>query len=290
MKELLVKRIRGVDIEPGAVELAAFSLCLAICDALDKDVLKKSRKLFPMLIDGTVEESCFFKAVEEGKIKGKVGVVLGNPPFISELTTEGAKRAYKDYQARHGKLPDRQLAYLFLHVSMELLVKGGILSMVQQYNFLYNEKPLSFRQSFIRRWDVREILDFISIRGLFQKGDADTKAIVVVAEKQEPKPGRPILHATFRRSGRADAEIGFDIDYYDMHWISHSTALEYDAVWRANLHGGGRVLGFVQRMNEFKRLGKYAKEQKWDFGEGFIVGRSGKRVKAPHITQAGSGS
>jgi N-6 DNA Methylase len=284
LKQILVKRIRGVDIEPGAVELAAFSLCLAICDALDKDVLKKSRKLFPMLVDGTVEASCFFKAVEEGKISGKVGVVLGNPPFISALPTEGAKRAYKAYQLKHGKLPDTQLAYLFLHVSMELLAEGGILSMVQQYNFLYNEKPLTFRKNFIRRWDVREILDFVSIRGLFQKGDADTKAVVVVAEAQDPKPGRSILHATFRRSGRADAEVGFDIDHYDLHWISHNTALEHDAIWRSNLHGGGRVLGFVQRMNEFKRLGEYARERKWDFGEGFIAGKTGKRVRAPHIT------
>jgi hypothetical protein len=285
LKEILVKRIRGVDIEPGAVELASFSLCLAICDALDKEVLKKSKKLFPMLINGTVEANCFFKAVEEGKIKGKVGVVLGNPPFISKLTTEGARRAGKVYEAEHGNLPDNQLAFLFLHGSMELLVEGGILSMVQQYNFLYNEKSRPFRQGFISRWDVREILDFISIRGLFQKADnTDTKAIVVVAEKQDPRTSRPILHATFRRSGRADAEIGFDIDYYDLHWLSHSTALKHDGVWRSNLHGGGRILGFVQRMNEFKRLGVYAKKQKWDFGEGFIVGKAGKRIGAPHIT------
>lgn len=284
LKEILLKRIRGVDIEAGAVELAAFSLCLAICDALDKDVLKKSQKLFPMLIAGTVENSCFFKAIEDGKIEGKVGVVLGNPPFVSKLTTEGSRRAYKAYQTEQGKLPDKQLAYLFLHASMGLLEEGGILSMVQQYNFLYNAKSLTFRQNFISRWDVREILDFVSIRGLFQKGDADTKALVVVAEKQNPRPGRPMLHATFRRSGRADAEIGFDIDYYDLHWISHNTALKHDAVWRSNLHGGGRVLSFVQRMNGFKRLGDYAREQKWDVGEGFIVGIKGVRVEAPHIT------
>jgi hypothetical protein len=53
---------------------------------------------------------------------------------------------------------------------MEMLAPGGILSMLQQYNFLYNQKSLEFRRKFIERWDVREILDFISVRGLFQKG------------------------------------------------------------------------------------------------------------------------
>jgi len=43
----------------------------------------------------------------------------------------------------------------------------------------------------------------------------------------------------------ADAEQGFDIDYYDMHWLPRQLALTNDGVWRANLLGGGRVLGFV---------------------------------------------
>ncbi len=44
--------------------------------------------------------------------------------------------------------------------------------MLQQYNFLYNQQSISLRRSFIGKWDVREILDFISVRGLFQRGKA----------------------------------------------------------------------------------------------------------------------
>ena len=97
---------------------------------------------------------------------------------------------------------------------METLAKGGVLTLLQQYNFLYNQQSLGFRRKFIERWNVREILDFISVRGLFQKGGADTKVIVVVAEANKPRSDRQILHTTFRRSGRTDAEQGFDIDYY----------------------------------------------------------------------------
>ena len=116
-------------------------------------------------------------------------------------------------------MPDRQLAYLFLHDAMEMLTAGGLLSMLQQYNFLYNQQSYDFRRNFIAHWDVREILDFISIRGLFHKGGADTKVVVVVAESASPPDDRKILHATFRRSGRVEAEQGFDIDYYDLHWL-----------------------------------------------------------------------
>jgi len=285
LKKLLTKRLRGVDKEEGAVELAAFSLCLALCDALEPMEIRASVKLFPLLKEKRIHSGCFFEAREQRKVKEQVGVIVGNPPFTSTLGTEGAKRAYERYQTEYGRLPDKQLAYLFLYESMEMLAPGGVLSMLQQYNFLYNQQSLVFRQAFIKRWDVREILDFISVRGLFQKGGADTKVVAVVAEAQEPPPERQILHATFRRSGRVDAEQGFDIDYYDMHWLPRELVLKNDGVWRSDSVGGGRVLAFVDRLKALDTLGQYAKECGWDFGEGWIEGRKGKRLPAPHITE-----
>ncbi len=272
LKKLLTSRLRGVDLEEGAVELSAFSLCLALCDALEPEEIRTSVKLFPPLKESTIHTGCFFELRENVTVKGKIGVVVGNPPFASKLGTAGAERAYARYQKAHGELPDKQIAYLFLHESMEMLERGGVLSMLQQYNFLYNQQSLGFRRTFIERWDVRELLDFISVRGLFQKGDADTKVIAVVAEAKAAPPKREILHATFRRSGRADAEQGFDIDYYDMHWLPRKLALENDGVWRSDLLGGGRVLGFVDRIKKFRTLGQFANERNWDCGEGFIFG------------------
>lgn len=279
----LLRKLHGIDLEPGAVELAAFSLCLALCDALEPEAIRASIKLFPPLAGKSLHCSCFFEAKEQRLVKERVGIVIGNPPFESSLSTEGAKRSYKNYEATHGSLPDKQLAYLFLHEAMEMVAEGGVLSLLQQYNFLYNQQSLNFRRSFMAKWDVREVLDFISVRGLFHKGGADTKVVVVVAESATPPHDRKILHATFRRSGRTDAEQGFDIDYYDMHWLPRELALANDGVWRTDLLGGGRVLGFVDRLREFRTLGQYAEAQRWDFGEGFIAGGQGISRAAAHI-------
>jgi hypothetical protein len=283
LKELLQK-VRGIDTEQGAVEVAAFSLCLALCDSLEPETIRASVKLFPELAGKTLRCSCFFEAREKCLVKEPVGIVVGNPPFKSKLSTEGAKQSYIRYEADHGSLPDKQLAYLFLHEAAEMLAEGGALSMLQQYNFLYNQQSLEFRRAFVSKWDVREVLDFISVRGLFQKGDSDTKVIVVVAERVKPPRTRRILHATFRRSGRVDAEQGFDIDYYDLHWVPRHVALSNDAVWRANLLGGGRMLGFGDRLRQFRTLGQYAVAQQWEYGEGFIEARKGKRIAAEHLT------
>lgn len=284
LKKLLTSRLRGVDLEEGAVELAACSLCLALCDALEPEQIRSSVKLFPPLKDSTIHSGCFFEIREQKKIKEKVGVIVGNPPFTSVLRPGSEQRAYERYSVKHGPLPDKQLAYLFLHESMDMLEKGGVLSMIQQYNFLYNQTSLEFRRRFIKQWDVREILDFISVRGMFQKGGADTKVVVVVAEAKPSPPKRRILHATFRRSGRVEAEQGFDIDYYDMHWLPRQLVLANDAVWRANSVGGGRVLAFVDRLKKLQTLGRFAQEREWDVGEGWIEGKKGRRVPAKHIT------
>ena len=281
--QALLNRVHGIDLEEGAVELAAFSLCLALCDALETEAIRASIRLFPPLSGKTIHHSCFFEAKEKGLIKEPIGVVVGNPPFKSKLTTPGAERSYERYEKEYGALPDKQLAYLFLHEAMEMVAEGGVLSMLQQYNFLYNQQSLGFRRNFVGRWNVREVLDFISVRGLFKKAGADTKVIVVVAEASTPSADRRILHATFRRSGRVDAEQGFDIDYYDLHWLSRKLALSNDDAWRVSLFGGGRVLGLVDRLKEFRTVKEYAESKGWEFGEGYILGNPEHGTYAPHV-------
>ncbi|CAH0498832.1 Eco57I restriction-modification methylase domain-containing protein [Novosphingobium sp. CECT 9465] len=273
----------GVDLEEGAVELAAFSLCLSLCDALQPEEIRSSVKLFPRLADNTLHWSCFFEAKERGLVQAPVAVVVGNPPFESALTTDGARRSYAAYTKAHGALADNQLAYLFLSEAMELLSPGGVLAMVEPAGFLYNQHALTFRQSFFSRWSVREVLDFVSVRGLFKKGEADPKVVVVIAEAVQPTADSRLLHAVFRRNGRATAEQGFDIDYYDLHWFGNAIAEKSRDIWRANLLGGSRVHDLIQRLRDYPTLRDFAQKHQWDFGEGYIAGRKGISRPAEHL-------
>ena len=282
LKQLL-EHIRGVDLEEGAIELAAFSLCLALCDALQPEEIRSSVRLFPKLAGRTLISSCFFEAREQGLIDVPVGVVVGNPPFESKLRTDGAKRSYERYVAMEGPLADKQVAYLFLHESMQLVAPGGVLSMLQQYNLIYNLNSEPFRRAFFTRWDVREILDFVSIRGLFS---ADTKIVAIVAQADEAPQGRKILHAVFRRGARAEAEQGFDIDFYDLNWLPRDELLKDVGpdVWRSNLLGGARMRSFVKRLRGMRTLRELAEARGWAIGEGFIDGAQGISRPAGHLT------
>jgi type I restriction-modification system DNA methylase subunit len=100
----LLQKVHGIDLEEGAVELAAFSLCIALCDALEPEAIRASVKLFPPLSGKSLHHSCFFYAKEQKLIKQCVGVVTGNPPFTSTLRTPGEKQSYRRYLAAHGPL------------------------------------------------------------------------------------------------------------------------------------------------------------------------------------------
>ena len=279
----LLNRVHGIDLEPGAIKLAAFSLCLALCEALEPEHIRKSVQLFPELEGQTLHASCFFEALERGLIKKSVGVVVGNPPFKSKLSTSAASRAAADFKKALGsKLPDDQLAYLFLVYAKDLLSEGGIISMIQPAGFLYNLNPETIRRYLFGKWDIREILDFVSVRGLFSK-DADTKIVVVVALAGAPDPARKVLHAVFRRSGKADAEQSFDIDYYDMHWLSRASDLADHRTWRAGILGNQRVAAFVRRLTKMRTLGAFAKDKGWVFGQGFMTGNKAHKHSLEHI-------
>lgn len=279
----LLDRVHGIDLEPGAVELAAFSLSLGLCDALEPEEIRASVKLFPKLAGASLHKRCFFEVKDEGLIEAPVGVLIGNPPFESSLTTPAAKRAYGAYVKQHGKLADQQIAYLFLHEAMEMIAAGGVLSMIQPSGFLYNQHSGDFRANFFKRWDVREILDFVSVRGMFKKGEADPKVVIVVAVAESSKPASKLLHAVFRRNGRASAEQGFEIDYYDLHRVPQVSLSGNSDIWRANLLGGERILSFIQRLRKYRTLGDYAAERHWNRGEGYIAGKKGISRPAEHI-------
>lgn len=282
LKDLL-SHVYGIDVEAAAVELATFSLCLALCDALEPAEIRSSFGLFPHLEGKTLHKSCFFEAREIGLIAAPVGAVVGNPPFLSELSTSASQRRYTSYLQEHGHLADKQLAYLFLHEAMSSLAEDGVTAMVQPAGFLYNLNAGQFRSNFFKKWNVREILDFVSIRGLFKKGSADPKVVVVVASNSNSVLESKILHAVFRRSGRAIAEQGFDIDYYDLHWVRPIHEVQNSDLWRANLLGGGRIFDFLVRLRGFRTLKQYAVDNGWDFGEGYIAGKKGIVGQAQHL-------
>ena len=284
LKSILTRSIFGVELDSGAVDLAAFSLALAVCDALKPDVIWRDLKFNPLRGSNLLHRDFFDCVVDRADDRrktslGKFDVVVGNPPFESALTNAG-KELNDTATPERGRLPDKQSAYLFLEQSLALLKPRGRLCLIQPHGFLYNRKALEFRQRILRGSRVESVLDFVSIRNLYD--GADPKTVAVLAVNEEPDDDNLIVHLTFRRTFGTYRRIAFEIDHYDRHRVTQQVAESDPFVWRGNLLGGGRLVEIAARLRGMRSVANFIDEQGWLSGEGFIVGK--KTQPGPHLT------
>ncbi|CAK8724842.1 site-specific DNA-methyltransferase (adenine-specific) [Candidatus Electrothrix laxa] len=277
LQKILKNNIFGIDNAKNseAVLITAFSLCVALCDELDPLVIWNELK-FDNLQRSNLLGKDFFKVVESGKFDNHFDLVIGNPPFDSRLTTEPAKQIEKTQVKDRPKLPDTQLALLFLEQSFKVARKDAIVCLIQPAGpLLYNGNALPFRSYLFEQFTINQVFDFTPLEGTLFK--AKVAAAAIIGRNALPSTTDKILHLTFRRTKALKEKILFELDPYDFHWVSHESVKQKQYVWKTNLLGGGRLHRMMDRLlTDVPTLGEYLEEKRknhgWQFGEGYSIG------------------
>jgi type I restriction-modification system DNA methylase subunit len=275
--KLLKNSIFGIELKDEAASVAAFSLALAVCDALRPDVIWNQLR-FDKLLWHNILPIDFGKVTRENHPlfipESGFDIIIGNPPFVSKLT----ESISDELQKVNAAITDNQLAYYVFFTSIDrFLSNSGLLCMIQPQGFLYNMNTLDYRKKLFTNYTVNTILDFISIGGLFH--EANTKIIVLKVCKQIPLASNKINHLTFRRTETAKRQIFFELDYYDYHVVSQPDTLVHDFVWRINLLGGGRLFAVAKRLKELKSIQFFINSMNWETNEGFTVGEKNLKTE-----------
>jgi hypothetical protein len=287
LKKILKNNIFGVDMYEEAVRLTFFSLSLALLDELSPKVIWENLK-FDNLLESNLISKDFFKLINDNFFRSDFDLVIGNPPFESKLTTPDAKQIEKQKikMKERPKLPDNQIALLFLEQAMNLCKEGSNLCMITPSGpFLYNSNSKEFRTYFLSAYHVPQIIDFTFLSAMLFES-VNVAVAVIFAKKQEPIKDN-LLHVTVRRTKPAKEKLYFELDYYDFHRISHQEALENRLVWKANLLGGGRLKHLMARFAPLRTLGDYLKEavtNDWKIAEGFIVGNKNEIAELVNLS------
>jgi SAM-dependent methyltransferase len=291
LKGILRRSIFGIELDPDAIDLSAFSLALAVCDALKPEVIWKDLKFEPFR-NANLFQADFFELIlrqragQKTTLEDSFDVVVGNPPFESALTEAGAAldKISESANPERGVLPDKQAAYLFLEQALTLVRPRGRLCLIQPHGVLYNRKTDEFRASIFRKNRIDSVFDFTSIRKLYE---ADPKTVALFAGAGPPDANQTIEHLTFRRTTSVHQRICFELDHYDRHRVSQPDAESEPFVWRSNLLGGGRLLEVSQRLRQMRTLAEFVEQnvdqRGWDYGEGFIAATTGKRERAQFL-------
>ncbi len=281
LKELLRDNIFGVDISPDAVRMTIFSLSLVLLDELTPKEIWENLKFDNLKRLGNLFEQDFFELIEHQQLKEDFDLVIGNPPFIP-INTISAKNIEKKQTKNRTPIPDKQLALLFFEQSLPLCKSGGLSCLILPAEpFLYNFRSPKIREYFLKTFNIKQILDFTPLREVLF-GSANAAVSVVFATKEVPD-NKPILHAIFRRTKVSKEKFYFEVDHYDLHYISHKDAMNCTFIWKVNLMGGGRLFHLISRLSKLRKFGSYingkTKNEGWKFAEGLTLGKEGKLKK-----------
>lgn len=274
LKQILKDNIFGIDIEEESVQLTIFSLALTLCDALSPEVIWNNLKFDNLEVTGNIAKKDFFEVIEDVRVHNKFNLIIGNPPFIERLTSKAAKEVNKKF-LNDRRLPQNQLAYLFLECSPILLKKSGLFALIQPSGLLYNYQTDEYKKLLFSNYALRQVIDFSGVKNLFTT--ANVVISVLFFQNVKPKIDKDkTLHITLRQTKIVREKLYFEINHYDMHWLKYHEVIHNQYVWKNNLLGGGRTKQVVNRFKGYRTLKKFLSSKEndgWIYQEGFIAGK-----------------
>lgn len=193
---ILRDNVAGVDVNPTACKIAAFSLYLALLDQLsppDIQELQRKGKMLPRLLRSpedrptnsgtTIYCGDFFS--EDGQVPNGNDVVFGNPPWASLAGPVTTAEAWCDSHTL--PVPNRQLATAFVWKAAQHQKPGGRVCFVLPHGVLFNHqrKALEFQRAWLERHALDVVLNLADMRfNLFEA--AVGPALVVRYRKDSP--------------------------------------------------------------------------------------------------------
>ncbi|MCX6848454.1 MAG: N-6 DNA methylase [Verrucomicrobia bacterium] len=262
LRPLLENNLLGVDMSKEALRVASFSLCLALCDALDPKHYWK-RTVFPPLRNKRLIESDFFAEDQPGiRTKDDAGtwdLVIGNAPW------GGGSLADDSAGIRWGEnngwpVTNKNPGLIFLAKAAALTKKKGRVAMiVPAASLLYqssSEGSNDFRKKLFTSYTVEEVVTLASLRWQMFKG-VKSPACIVTLQPAEPKSlDFELCYITPKPQYSSEDESTVIIEPQDMHFITHDEAAHDPLVWTVLLSGGRRDLRLVRQLQGEMTLGK----------------------------------
>ena len=187
---VIMSRLRGCDVNAGAVRVAVFSLYVALLQEVnppDIRLLIKGGKLLPELWGHALCAQDFFQASEEGL---QAEVILGNPPWSSRRGTDRNSVAWCEEQRL--PMPGREDAWAFVWKSLRHLREHGVVSfLLPAMGFLHNhaKNAIDARSRLIADARIFRIINFADLRFQLFEGAVRPAALVIFGRRETDAPG-----------------------------------------------------------------------------------------------------
>lgn len=199
LRAILCNSLFGIDINPTACRITAFSLYLAYLDQLSpRDVLELGAKghRLPKLVhypdhengkpvEGHIWCADFFD--DKSQYPTDVDLVIGNPPWGSTAEKNTSPGRWCSDQTRRWPLPDNQIAAAFIWKAADHVDPKGQVCLIVPHSTLFNHTTTStaFQKRLFSTHTVERVLNLADYR-FFLFAEARHPALIITYRKDQP--------------------------------------------------------------------------------------------------------
>lgn len=285
LKNLLLDNIFGIEIDPTAIKVAAFSLYLALVDKLDpKTLWIDTDYQLPYLIFDPEDKNIktqgknLWRRDTIGQVNAddfvKVDLVVGNPPF----GTKGLIDSITDYckEQKFGK----EMVLPFMHKAVSFCPKGEIALVFSTKVLTNTEIPFQiFRKWLLQDNYVEKIYNLSIFRNVPKTngGQLFNSTIVPVSiiyyqKENNINPSNTIEYWSPKSYVKSNLIEGIIVDSTDVKYLPRIECQKLDTkIWKIAMWGGIQDFGLIKRINStFISCKDYfnANNETWKYGRG----------------------
>jgi len=278
LTRLLTKRIVGIDINPPAIQVAAFSLYLAFLDFRKPPDIRQNKQLPKLVYDPQQPaggKSLFCANTfhptrsEQATLAGEhtlplenaqFDVIIGNPPW-GQATGQDGQFAVDWCKAFGYPVGDKEWSQCFIWRAQHLLKPGGEIGLLVSTGvfFKHGENSKAFRQKWLRANQVRAVYNFAHVRQVFfrkQKKDAISPfAAIFFAPTSPEKIGQNrVAYIAVKQSTFVERLQAVVIDKTDLHKIRQGDLLAKDWLWKTYMWGSLADADLVEELKDNNRV------------------------------------
>ena len=283
LQRILRDQLAGIDVNPEAIRVAAFSLYLAMLHYLEPpDILEHVRRGNPLpclvaddtnprsfgcLASANAFDTEFFAsrpALNDRFSSGCADVVVGNPPWGSPGPREKGARAQNQVAmawCERAGLPvgDQERSQAFIWRALDLLRPEGAAGLVVSTGvfFKHHPKTVSFRREWLRRSRLDSVHNFAHARQIFFGSAVSPFAVVVFRRSDESKGQHFVHYWSAKRTRTVEGLQAIVFSASDLHVMRPDDDLSDHRNWKALWWGNHRDVSFLSHLRGFPRLSSH---------------------------------
>lgn len=312
LRSILREQIRGMDISPEAIRVAAFSLYLAMLHYLEpSDILQHKQlpcltyaertktdpeKHFDILLASDafgVEEKVPPGTVRDRFTSDCTEIVVGNPPWGTpkgnipeELQSDGGIAWCEE---RGLSVGDQERSQTFIHRTMDLLTEGGRAGLLVSTGVFFkrHDKTKEFREQWLSNVILRKVVNFTAVRKAFfrakgSKSEGEGKGAIapfasVVFEKTAPQDDSRFVYWSAKESAFVKQVQAVILNRAD---FTHAKQADYqrdDTLWKIYWWGSHRDEALIHRLRLEHTFGKSLDPHDDNFRIGWEEGKKDRK-------------